>query len=52
VERDWTYFALMGVGVGVLWLLHRRRGGQRRGIAPIVAAILAVIAVLYFAFGR
>lgn len=51
MERDWSYFALIALGAAVLWLLHRRRRDARRGIVPIVAAILAIIATLYFAVG-
>jgi len=47
VERDWTYFALIGLGVIVLWAWHRHRRGRGGSLLPIVAAILAVIAVLY-----
>ena len=47
MERDWTYFALVALGCVLLWLLHRRRhGGRRRGLLPIVAAILAIVGLL------
>ena len=49
MERDWSYFALVALGAGILWLLRRRRQGGGRGVVPIVAAILAIIGVLYIA---
>jgi hypothetical protein len=49
MERDWSYFALVAFGAGILWLLHRRREGGGRGVVPIVAAVLAIIGVLYIA---
>ena len=49
MERDWSYFALVALGAGILWLLHLRRQGGGRGVVPIVAAILAIIGVLYIA---
>ena len=49
MERDWSYFALVALGAGILWLLHRRRQGGGRGVVPIVAAVLAIIGVLYIA---
>lgn len=51
MERDWTYFVLIGLGVVILWLMHRYRQGSRRGFVPIVAAILAVIGMLYLFLG-
>ncbi|MBT5496384.1 MAG: hypothetical protein HOK54_11620 [Alphaproteobacteria bacterium] len=51
MERDWTYFALIGLGVILLWAWHRRRHGRGGSLLPVVAAILAVIAVLYLAIG-
>ena len=51
MERDWTYFALIGLGVFLLWGWHRRRHGRGGNLLPVVAAILAVIAVLYLAIG-
>ncbi len=53
MERDWTYFALIGRKVGVLWLLRKPgRGGQRRGIVPSWPPFWPSSAVLYFGFGR
>ena len=51
MERDWTYFALIGLGVFLLWGWYRRRHGRGGSLLPVVAAILAVIAVLYLAIG-
>ena len=48
MERDWSP-RLSCLGAGILWLLHRRRQDGGRGVVPIVAAILAIIGVLYIA---
>ncbi len=47
MDRDWSYFAFIAAGAVLLWLLHRRRRGHRRGFVPIVIAILAIIGALY-----
>ncbi|MEC8174359.1 MAG: hypothetical protein VX090_13370 [Pseudomonadota bacterium] len=49
MERDWSYFALVALGAGILWLLHWRRQDGGRSVFPIVAAVLAIIGVLYIA---
>lgn len=46
MERDWTYFVLVGVGVLALWAWHRRRPGHGRSLLPVAGAILAVILML------
>ena len=52
VDRGWSYFALIAAGAVVLWIWHLRRQEHRRGLVPIVAAIIAVILVLYAAIGE
>ncbi|MDP6389490.1 MAG: hypothetical protein QF654_06320 [Alphaproteobacteria bacterium] len=50
MERDWTYFVYIGVGILALALVaraRRRRGGMVANLS-IVLAILAIMAVLYF----
>ena len=49
MDRDWSYFFLIAIGAIVLWILHRRRRAGRYGFIAIVAAILAIIGVLYIA---
>ena len=49
MERDWTYFMLVALGAFVLWILQRRRQSGGRGFIAIVAAIIAIIGVLYIA---
>ena len=51
MDRDWTYFLFIGVGIVALGLVaraRRRRGGMVANLS-IVVAILAIMAVLYFA---
>ena len=52
VDRGWSYFALIAAGAVVLWIWPLRRQGPCRGLVPIVAAIIAVILVLYAAIGE
>ncbi len=51
MDRDWTYFVYVGVGILALALVtraRRRRGGSLIANLSIVLAILAIMAVLYF----
>ena len=52
VDRGWSYFALIAASAVVLWVWHRRHEGHRRGLVPVVAAIIAVILMLYAAIGE
>ena len=52
VDRGWSYFALIAASAVVLWVWHRRHEWRRRGLVPVVAAIIAVILMLYAAIGE
>ncbi len=52
MERDWSYFGLIGFGVVILWFWHRRRRGQHGGLIPVVAGIVAIIVALYVFFAK
>ena len=52
VDRGWSYFALIAASAVVLGVSHRWHEGHRRGLVPVVAAIIAVILMLYAAIGE